>query len=87
MSSLTIFAVIVAVTFLVFAGSLVWVLHSMRAEYRSFDPVKMWRVLGPSGELWIETHSEKEARAALRDGDILEQMYAKVQREWRREVT
>jgi hypothetical protein len=52
-----------------------------------FEPTKWWRVLGPEGELWCETSSEKEARDRMRPGDELERYYEKVEGEWRKEVT
>jgi hypothetical protein len=49
-----------------------------------YSPGKWWRVLGPEEELWCETSSEKEARAIMRPGDILERHYVKHDAQWRR---
>jgi hypothetical protein len=52
----------------------------------SFEPTSYWRVLTPSGELWLETKSETEARANATDGYTLERLYEKVERKWKKEV-
>jgi hypothetical protein len=48
------------------------------------EPGRWWRVLDPNGELWCETSSEKEARAAMRPGDKLERQFVgETPTEWR----
>lgn len=61
--------------------------HDLQSEKNmddaKFEPVNWWRVIAPNGDLWCETSSEKEARASMRDGDTLQQLYEKVVAEWR----
>lgn len=47
-------------------------------------PGRWWRVIAPDGSLWCETSNEQEARAAVRDGDVLERLFNGPHlREWR----
>lgn len=47
-------------------------------------PGRWWRVIAPNNIVWCETSDEREARAAIRDGDVLERLHDGPQlREWR----
>lgn len=46
-------------------------------------PVRLWRVLTPDDTLWIETSNEKEARAEMRPGRVLQQLWQCPHSEWR----
>jgi hypothetical protein len=49
-----------------------------------WEPGRWWRVITSDGSLWAETSSESEARAAVRPGDTLQQLWRTVSRnEWR----
>lgn len=47
-------------------------------------PGRWWRVIAPNNIVWCETSDELEARAAIRDGDVLERLFDGPHlREWR----
>ena len=55
----------------------------MSNDSEEWSPGRWWRVLGPQGEIWCETSSESEARAAVRPGARLERLYEMRREEWR----
>jgi hypothetical protein len=44
---------------------------------------RWWRVIDPDGELWCETSDGEEALASMREGDTLQLLWAREEREWR----
>jgi hypothetical protein len=44
---------------------------------------RWWRVVGPDGELWMESSDPEECREAMRPGDTLQHLYAREDKEWR----
>ena len=51
-------------------------------------PGRWWRVIDKEGGLWMETSNEAEARAAVREGDILQNLWVQENplQEWRTQV-
>jgi hypothetical protein len=47
-----------------------------------WEPGRWWQVINPAGQLWCETSSESEARAAVRPGDTLRRMYVRSESKW-----
>ncbi len=52
----------------------------------TWEPGRWWRALDSTGAIWIETSSEREARAALRPGDRLQRLYVRSESQWRDDV-
>ena len=47
------------------------------------EPHRLWRAIGPDGELWCESSNEAEVRARAREGDTVQQLWQEVRTEWR----
>lgn len=51
-------------------------------EDRGLEPSKWWRVLGPDGNVWCETSSQKEAVDSMRPGDKLFRLHTRTEEKW-----